>query len=110
MRCVARNGFALSINQRLFYSTVKVYLEFAFKVISGADDTFYQRVSFAEFNSLFEVMRTKRLTVREQVNRFQPVRFTLSVVAVEDVEACSPVYCTIRITELVCLNRTQKHR
>jgi len=40
--------------------------------------------------------------VREHVNRFEPVGFTLSVVSVKDIEAVSPGNLARQISELDC--------
>ena len=82
---VTRNRLSFFVNQGLFRRTLNVDLQLTFQAISTVNNTFDSATVFAELHCIFQVVRTKRSRVREQIDRFQPVGFSLRIIAVENI-------------------------
>ena len=47
--------------------------------------------------------------MREKVNSLEPIRLSLSIVAVDYVGAVSPIDLTLKISEILSTDRSKKH-
>jgi hypothetical protein len=47
--------------------------------------------------------------MREQMDGFQPVGFTLAIVPIDDIDASTPMDLTSQVSEVVCPGRPKEH-
>src|SRR5688572_24666648 len=65
---------------------------------------------FTEANCFLDALCAKGFGSGEKMNGFEPVSFTLTVVAVDDVERWSPKNLSAEVAEVTYLEGLKKHR
>jgi hypothetical protein len=63
----------------------------------------------AKLDSFLESRSTERFGVRENIYRFEPVSFSLSVVTIKNIQAFSPKILPGQIAKIFCLNGPEDH-
>jgi hypothetical protein len=106
---VARDSLALAVDgERLgvaLNGDLKVPVDFR----AARDAAAYDREALAEAYGLLRALRAEGFGCREEVDGFEPVGLTLSVLAVDDVEARPPSRLAAQIPELMHLKRFEQH-
>src|SRR5437762_10952728 len=64
---------------------------------------------FSESYYFMKMMRAKRFCVREELNRFEPICFTLSVVTVENIYPRREIDLTLEVTKAFDFDRFEEH-
>src|ERR1051326_7700731 len=73
------------------------------------DDACHIRGRLSEGYALVKMMSTKRFSVREELDGFEPVSLPLTVVAVNNINARRPINLAFEIAEVQNLYRIKKH-
>src|SRR5437588_2491773 len=91
---VARQRFALAVNERLFGVSLNADLQIAIDRIAAVRGPADQSSRLTKCDRFIKMMGSKRFCVGEDLDSFQPVCLALSVVAVQDVKTAGPINFT----------------
>ena len=64
---------------------------------------------FSESYCFMKMMRTKGFCVREKLNAFEPICFTLSVVTVQNIYARRAIDLTVEVAKTFDFDRFEEH-
>ena len=77
--------------------------------VTVMDNSHQARRCFSESHCFMKMMRAKGFCVREELNRFEPVCFTLSVVTVQNIYAGSAIDPTVEVAKTFDFDRFEEH-
>ena len=77
--------------------------------VTVMDNSHQARRRFSESYCFMKMMRAKGFCVREELNSFEPICFTLSIVTVQNVYARRAIDFTVEVAETFDFDRFEEH-
>jgi len=109
MRQVARERLPFLIDEDRFSVFLKTDLQGSFDALPGGNGAANDGQLLTKPNRFLHSLRAKRLGPGQNIDRFQPVGLTLSVVAVDDIETRAPGDRSTQISKIDRLYSREQH-
>jgi hypothetical protein len=109
LRDIARYWFPLTVDKCLARVTLNGNAQMPVDGIAVMNYSGNRRGRFSKSHRLMQVVRSKRSCMREQLDRFEPVCLTLTVIAVKDIETGCAINLSAKVTKILNLDSLQKH-